>query len=190
MADLMLIKSADFNGIQLDCYIENGQQDKGNFYAAREQIGRLLEYSEPDVAVRKIHMRHSERLDKFSTSTKLVRVEGEREVVRKVTVYSFKGLLEICRYSKQPKADIVMDWLFDVADEIRRTGSYSLHNNPLKLPDSIGLFKAAEAIVHKAVRCKTDRDFQEVYALDKVFAKMYGHSALNLAEIQLTTERR
>ena len=190
MADLMLIKSADFNGIQLDCYIENGQQDKGNFYAAREQIGRLLEYSEPDVAVRKIHMRHSERLDKFSTSTKLVRVEGEREVVRKVTVYSFKGLLEICRYSKQPKADIVMDWLFDVADEIRRTGSYSLHGNPRKLPYSKGLFKAAEAIVHKAVRCKTDRDFQEVYALDKVFAKMYGHSALNLAEIQLTTERR
>ena len=132
-------------------------------------------------------MRNKERLDKFSTSTKLVRVEGGREVEREVIVYSFKGLLEICRYSKQPKANAVIDWLWSVADEIRRTGSYTLHSkNTRKLPYSKGLFKAAETIIHKAVRCKTDKDFQEVKALDKVFCEMYEHSALKLAGIALT----
>ena len=126
MNELELVKQTRFNGIELDCYVEPEQEDRGDFWATREQIGRLLEYEEPMKAVAKIHERHAERLDKFSTIVKLTQVEGSREVSREVTVYSFKGLLEICRYSNQPKADAVMDWLFEVADEIRRSGSYIL----------------------------------------------------------------
>ena len=51
-------------------------------------------------------------------------VEGERIVTREVIMYNFKGLLEICRYSNQPVANQVIDVLWDIADEIRRTGSY------------------------------------------------------------------
>lgn len=40
------------------------------------------------------------------------------------TVYNFKGLLESCRFSNQPKADAVMDFLWNVANEIRRNGIY------------------------------------------------------------------
>ena len=85
MNGLELVKQTSFNGIELDCYVEPEQEDRGDFWATREQIGRLLEYAEPEPAIKNIHNRHSERLDKFSTSTKLIRVEGGREVSREVT---------------------------------------------------------------------------------------------------------
>ena len=44
---------------------------------------------------------------------------------REVITYNFKGLLEICRYSNQPVANAVIDKLWDIADEIRRTGMYA-----------------------------------------------------------------
>ena len=69
-----------------------------------------------------ILMQNKERLDKFSTSLKMKRVEGDRIVTRNMTVCKFRGLLEICRYSNQPKADAVMDFLYSIADELRRNG--------------------------------------------------------------------
>lgn len=123
-SELQLLTTREFNGHVLDCYVDPEQEDKGNFWATREQIGRLLGYSKPDVSIRVIHQRNQERLDKFSTSIKLIRVEGSRTVTREVIVYNFKGLLEICRYSDQPNANAVIDVLWDIADEIRRTGMY------------------------------------------------------------------
>ena len=111
MNELVLVKQAEFEGVALDCYVQPEQTDKSDFWATRTQIGQLLGYSEPMKAVAKIHERNKERLDKFSTIVNLTTLEGGREVTREVTVYDFKGLLEICRYSNQPKADAIMDWL-------------------------------------------------------------------------------
>ena len=122
MSNLQLITSREFNGFTLDCYIEPEQTDRGNFWATREQIGELLGYEYPREAIGKIHQRNKERLDKFSSEVKLTTEAG----VRTVTVYNFKGLLEICRYSNQPVANQVIDVLWEIADEIRRTGSYSV----------------------------------------------------------------
>ena len=127
MNSLQVYATKTFNGCVLDCYVDPDRTDKGDFWATREQIGMLLEYADPTKAIGNLHERNKERLDKFSTILNLRKVEGGREITREVIVYSFKGLLEICRYSNQPKADAVMDWLWDVADEIRRTGSYTLH---------------------------------------------------------------
>lgn len=44
--------------------------------------------------------------------------------VQTATVYNFKGLLEICRFSNQPIANQVIDILWDIAEEIRRKGYY------------------------------------------------------------------
>lgn len=118
--ELQLVTSRQFDGVTLDCYVEPNQEDKGAFWATREQIGRLLEYENPADAIGIIHHRNKERLDKFSSSFNL---KGEAGI-RTVTVYNFKGLLEICRYSNQPNANVIMDWLWEVADEIRRTGSF------------------------------------------------------------------
>lgn len=122
--DLQLATTREFNGITLNCYRSEGQEDPQDFWATREQIGQALGYTQPEVAITKIHKRNRERLNKFSTVTKLVRVEGDRTVTREVILYNFKGLLEICRYSTQPNAHKVIDVLWDIADEIRRTGMY------------------------------------------------------------------
>ncbi len=122
-----LIKSAVVNGINIDCYAQvgNDQPDK-SFWLSREQIGALLEYAEPRLSVANIHNRNKKRLDKFSRVIKLITHEENRDVARKVMLYNFKGLLEICRYSNQPKANEVIDKLWDIADEIRRTGLYAV----------------------------------------------------------------
>ena len=125
-SNLQVVATREFNGIRIECYQEDGQTDPTEFYATSEQIGQALGYVNPDVAIRKIYMRNKERLDKFSISTNLVRVEGDRTVTRDIRVYNFKGLLEICRYSQQPNAHKVIDVLWEIADEIRRTGSYSV----------------------------------------------------------------
>ncbi len=121
--ELSIIATKNFNGVEFNCYKADGQ-DNGDFWATREQIGQLLGYENPNDAIRFIHNRHADRLNKFSTSFKLNGVEGNRTVTREVIVYNFKGLLEICRFSNQPKANAVMDFLWDIADEIRRNGFY------------------------------------------------------------------
>ncbi len=119
-SELQLLTTREFNGHVLDCYVEAEQEDKGDFWATREQIGQLLDYENPRVSIANIHNRNKERLDKFSRVINLITEAGQRTA----TVYNFKGLLEICRYSNQPNANAVIDVLWDIADEIRRTGMY------------------------------------------------------------------
>jgi ribonuclease HI len=114
-----LIQSMEFNGIKFDCY--QNPDNKEDFFGTREQIGRMLEYKDPQNAIDKIHERNQGRLDKFSATVKLSGTDGKRY---NTIVYSFKGLLEICRLSNQPRADAVMDFLWEIADEIRKNGGY------------------------------------------------------------------
>ena len=69
--ELQILTTRNFNGLAFDCYHEDGQ-DVGDFWATSEQIGQLLGYEYPDVAIRKIYKRNKGRLDKFSTRTKMV----------------------------------------------------------------------------------------------------------------------
>ena len=122
--NMMLVKSTDFNGIPFECYKDSAQDNSSDFWATRTQIGLLLGYADPEDAIKKIHLRNKERIDKFSRGDKMSRVEGERVVTREVTVYNFRGLLEICRYSNQPAANAVIDFLWEIADDIRKNGMY------------------------------------------------------------------
>ena len=179
-SDLQLYTTKTYNGIEFDCYVEAAQQGAGDFWATRTQIGELLCYENPEISVANIHNRNKERLGKFSRVIKLIRVEGEREVSRNVTVYSFKGLLEICRYSNQPKADAIMDWLWGIADEIRRTGSYSVKAEQPALP--AGVMDGARMIFEAA----GIKDNQLSLALDNVYASYTGRSALKTGNVTLT----
>ncbi len=174
MSDMQLVKSAEFDGIVLDCYINPAQTDKGDFWATREQIGQLLGYSEPRISISNIHQRNKERLDKFSCVINLITEAG----IRTATVYNFKGLLEVCRYSQQPKANAVMDWLFEVADEIRRTGSYISTPVPAiptnTITEGAALFELAGLSGN-----------QLILALDKLYKSYTGRSALQAANIEL-----
>lgn len=86
------------------------------YYITREQIGVALGYNSPSNAIKNIHLKHKDRLDKFSTVLKVSHVEGDRTVERERIFYSRKGVMEICRWSRQPIADKFMDWVWDVID--------------------------------------------------------------------------
>lgn len=86
------------------------------YFLTREQIGRALGYNNPTKAIDNIHHKHEKRLNKFSTTLTLGAVEGERYVERERILYSRKGVMEICRWSRQPKADEFMDWCWDIID--------------------------------------------------------------------------
>lgn len=145
-SELQLATTRDFNGITLNCYRENGQEDQMDFWATRTEIGQALGYENPRDAIKDIHNRNKERMDKFSTQRKMRLHERNRTVTREVTLYNFKGLLEICRYSNQPNAHKVIDVLWDIADEIRRTGMYITTRTVRRLEERVTeLEKQAEA---------------------------------------------
>ena len=68
----------------------------------RKQIGEALEYSDPKIALSKIHTAHKDRLDKLSKVTDLVTLDNK---TRQVVLYNERGVMEICRWSRQPKAN-------------------------------------------------------------------------------------
>ena len=111
MNELKLIKSDHFGAVQCDIY-QRGEE----FYMTREQVGRALEYVNPQKGVTNVHERNKDRIDQFSTSLKMRVVEGGREINRNVIAYTRKGVMEICRHSKQPKANAFMDWVWDIMD--------------------------------------------------------------------------
>lgn len=126
MSNLTLIKSESFGQVQCDFW----QNELNEILMTREQIGVALEYAEPRIAIANIHNRNKDRLDRFSAVISLITPQGSSQ---ETTVYTSKGVCEICRFSRQPKADDFMDWVWDVIDTIRTKGMYAtdeLLNNP------------------------------------------------------------
>lgn len=123
---LKLVKSTEFHGTKFDCYRKTNEEDSSNFWAIREQIGQLLGYNYPKRAIRKIHGTHYKRLNKFSRKIKLTYPDG-REIYTRI--YNFRGLWELCRYSKQPNVNEVIDFLWHTANEIKAMNSCNAQSN-------------------------------------------------------------
>lgn len=109
---LQIVKSSNFGNVQCDFYKKDNE-----IWMTREQIGRALEYGNPNDAVYRIHERHKERLDKFSVIDKLSGTDGK---AYDTYIYSAKGIYEICRWSQQPKADAFFDWVYDMLEKLRK----------------------------------------------------------------------
>lgn len=195
--ELQLVKSTQFDGVKLDCYWQEG--DKGDFWATRSQIGQLLGYEYPVEAIGKIHNRNKARLDKFSRVTQIDLSSGGRQ---NATVYNFKGLLEICRYSNQPKADAVMDFLWEVADDVRVYGFFASPKNIEKFmsnPDVlIEMLKHYKATKNKVAELEAQRErdkpkilFAEAVSDSKDailignFAKILKQNGINIGQNRL-----
>lgn len=115
MENFTLAKSQNFGNVQCDFWCD----DNSEIWMTRDQIGTALEYKNPYDGIRVLHNRNKDRLDKYSTPFKLTGVEGTRDITRAMTVYSTKGVYEICRWSRQPKADAFMDFVWEVIDNLR-----------------------------------------------------------------------
>lgn len=113
MEQLTLVKSENFGNVQCDFYDSNKE-----LWMTRRQLGEALEYEDPNQAIKNIHLRHKDRLDNFSGVVQLETPSG----VQPTTIYSAKGIYEICRWSQQPKADAFFDWVYDRLEDLR-TGS-------------------------------------------------------------------
>ena len=115
MNNLKLVETDVFNEIATCDFWGNANNE---YLVTREQIGRALGYSNPANAIKNIHLKHKERLDKFSTQLTLGYVEGDRYVERERILYNRKGIMEICRWSRQPLADKIMDWCWEIMDRL------------------------------------------------------------------------
>jgi len=110
LSELVLVKSDNFEGLQCDIY----KNDK-EYFMTREQIGTALGYSDPRKAISNIHTRHKDRLNQYSSALKL---RTDDDTSREVILYNRKGIMEICRWSEQLKADKFIDWVWDVMDSL------------------------------------------------------------------------
>lgn len=115
MNNLKLVETDVFNEITTCDFWGNANNE---YLVTREQIGRALGYSNPTKAIDNIHRKHRERIDKFSTTLTLGVLEGDRYVERERILYNRKGIMEICRWSRQPLADKFMDWCWEIMDRL------------------------------------------------------------------------
>ena len=107
---MTVITSKPFGALNVDVY----QNDKHQYYMTREQIGTALEYSDPRIAIYKIHQRNADRLDPLSSVTKLVTQVGNHTENRETIVYSLRGVMEICRFNTHPGGFMAFETIWNL----------------------------------------------------------------------------
>lgn len=113
---MTVITSKPFGALNVDVY----EDSKHQYYMTREQIGRALECKEPRKYIAKIHERNADRLDPLSSVVNLTTEVGNYTQERQTYMYSLRGVMEICRLSRQPKADAFMDFCWDIMESLMR----------------------------------------------------------------------
>nr|DAZ79258.1 MAG TPA: N BRO family, N-terminal domain [Caudoviricetes sp.] len=113
---MTVITSKPFGALNVDVY----QNDKHQYYMTREQIGAALEYTDPVRNISKIHDRNADRLNPLSSVVNLTTEVGNHTQMRQTYMYNLRGVMEICRFSRQPKADAFMDFCWDIMESLMR----------------------------------------------------------------------
>lgn len=124
MSNLKLITTETFNNLPCNFY-RNMNDD---ILLTREQIGQALEYADPSKAIRKIHFKHKDRLDELcirikdktfdNTQNGASRGQNDNLITERV-YYTERGIMEICRWSRQKNANLFMDWTWDIITKYR-----------------------------------------------------------------------
>lgn len=153
MTNLKLITTETFG--DLSCNFYRNMND--DILLTREQIGIALEYSDPDVALSKIHKKHKDRLDELSVVTKLESTDGKEY---NTTLYSERGIMEICRWSRQPKANIFMDWVWDIIEKYRHNELQS-QPNLQPLIDSLSILTQTITTMQQDINTLKESQFQK-----------------------------
>ena len=130
MSNLKLITTEHFENLKCDFY-RNMNDD---ILLTREQIGNALEYVNPDAALSMIHKRHKDRLDSLSVLNRLISADGKEY---ETTLYTQKGIMEICRWSHKPKANQFMDWAWDIIERYHSRTLESKLDNLKPITDAL-----------------------------------------------------
>lgn len=118
MTNLKLVTTENFGELQCNFY-RNMNDD---ILLTREQIGTALEYSNPSTAIKNLHRKHKDRLDTLSMKIKLGGFQNEptsKSDEQERVYYTERGIMELCRWSRQPKANLFMDWVWDIVEKYR-----------------------------------------------------------------------
>ena len=107
LSNVKLVTTESFEGLVCNVY----QNINNEIFLTRKQIGEALEYENPDDAIYRIHERHKDRLDKFSLHDYLSSQDGR---MINTILYTEQGVMEICRWSRKPKANDLMDWIYAI----------------------------------------------------------------------------
>jgi prophage antirepressor-like protein len=115
--NLKLITTETFGELQCNFYCNMND----NILLTREQIGTALEYANPSKAIQTIHLKHKDRIE--SLCTRIIEnrhpQNGGSGVDVETVYYTERGIMEICRWSRQPKANEFMDWVWDIIEAYR-----------------------------------------------------------------------
>src|SRR5699024_913086 len=181
--NLTLAVKEMFEGNEMNIY----QNEQNEVFMTREQVGQALEYSDPIRAISKLHERHKERLNRFSVVTKLTTTDGKSY---DTTIYNEKGIYEIIRHSKQPKADAFYDWVYDLLSKLRK-GEYQVVQ-PQTEQDKLKIQQQrAEAMLLNARtrQAKLILDMQKNNTLSPVAVELLGINALEVLTDSKTNYR-
>lgn len=114
--NLKLITTETFGELPCNFY----RNTNNDILLTREQIGQALEYKDPIDAIYRIHKRHSDRLDNLSVCLS----DG---LGHDIYYYTNKGVMEICRWSNSKKANLFMDWVWDIVEKYRNNEPISIN---------------------------------------------------------------
>lgn len=120
---LKLVKQGEFLGTRCDFYVD----EQNNIYMSRTQIGYALQYKNPQDAIKKIHLRHYEKLEQ-----RYIEVLGDnlsprpRDLGKRTSIFMYdeRGILDVIRWSTTEVADKYFDWVYDIIQSIRKNGYY------------------------------------------------------------------
>lgn len=117
MSNFKLITTENFGNLECNFY-RNMNDD---ILLTREQIGQALEYVDPAKAIQKIHLKHKDRLEGLYLRFSEIRYpqNGGVGVNVETVYYTQRGIMEICRWSRQPLANKFMDWVWDIVEKYR-----------------------------------------------------------------------
>lgn len=121
--ELKLVKQGEFLGTRCDFYVD----EENNIYMSRTQIGYALQYKNPQDAIKKIHLRHYEKLQQ-----RYVEVVGDnlsprpRDLGKKTSIFMYdeRGILDVIRWSTTEITDQYFDWVYDIIQSIKKNGYY------------------------------------------------------------------
>lgn len=173
MNELKLVEQRTVNNVLVDGYYGSKEA-----WFTRFQIGSALEYDDPQNAITVIHKRHRERLDQFSRECQIDTPSGNQHGF----VYSIRGVLEICRWSKQPKADMVMDALYDMAESVIEKGYYtvmSAEETIKSLAKGMEYDHFMEDVVFQAI------EMQDEFTFDKLLEHYTGFPVTTMDDLKM-----
>ena len=105
-----LLQTREFHYVNVDFYV-----DGKDFWVTREQIGKMLNYRSPERSIKLLQERYEWHFNHLYKEVELnIRYKG----ISKVVVYNFDGLLEICSFSGKPRSAEVVNFLWQVKQEL------------------------------------------------------------------------